>query len=184
MDAVLALGAHLDIPSTSEFNTGLSGMEDRMTKHIHAGNSRQRPIYRNIPMQGTTGTFLTSTGGSVIGPLPLKCPQGRLWNLVQLILMGADDHTPIVGAGVGGAIYAGDATVPDLGSVIDLIGSTTPWMQTYSTGAIWVGPQADVYAILYGASANSPVTLIGRFLDYPDSAVQSSGVPPMGALGS
>lgn len=182
MDVELALGAHLDIPSTSELTDGLSGVESRLAGHIKSGNSRMRPIYRNIPVQGVTGANVIG-GGSVIGPLPIKCAQGRMWNIVQILLMGGDDHTPVLGAGVSGAVYCGDASVPDLTSIIDFVTAGAPAMQTYSTGAIWCGPETEIFAILYGASAQLPVTLVVRALDYPDSAVQSSGVPPTGALG-
>lgn len=89
--------------------------------------------------------------------------------------------TRISSTGVEAALYAGNFAEPDLTSVVAFVASV-PAQFTIASDGVWIGAQTDIFARIYGATPGAQMTLAVRVLDYPDAAVNTSGVPPLGGL--
>ena len=161
-------GFEIDIAESGDFDAHFG----KLNKSIDGLKERQRPIYRKLVVQG-----IVPATGPLILQIPMQAARGRIWNLTGASLIGADGHSAVTGA--IGEIYTGDVSIPDPSSQVGII-ATVPNFLWWSRNVVWAGTEEDVYAIVYGATAGATITFACRVLDYPDSAILSSGVPPIG----
>lgn len=112
---------------------------------------------------------------------PATPASGRIWNIRGVAMFGPDLHTAVTGAV---DFYAGAAPlVTDPGGAIlpvfpdALNGSSTiPYATTYARHAYWCGHGETVYALVYGVTANTQLTLVATYEDFLVSEVEPMGV--------
>lgn len=156
------LGGEADLATGDE----LKGTEDRLGARIDKCVPRdQRPLWRGAVGAGTAaaGTPLT------VSLVPNAPAIGRLWNITQLIALGTDDHTAVANTTV--SWYLSDPSNPDLSQVV-FPAMAIPGEQHFSSKVIWAHYNEELFGVITGAGAGQSITLIARFGDYPDTAVQ------------
>lgn len=165
------VGGVIDLPTSSDMTDHFASVH----KKLDEAKERLRPIYRNLIGAGT----MPASGAASI-KLPVFPAEGRMWNVLQVAVYGTDGHTTLASAVA--EVYAGDEDLPSQGDQIAIF-SSVPGIATFSKGTIWQASSTDLFARVYGAAAGSPLIFVARVMDYPDAAVESGGVPPLGGIG-
>lgn len=142
MEIDLELGVKL-AASTDRLNGVLDRLADGEPKAFHTKRVQQGLATAGVP------TILNLGRPSA----------GSTWNVVQAVVMGSDDHTPIPGSAV--VLCVGQAANPSLPDVVDPSnGNTVPNSATYGQETIWVDSGLDVYIVVYGAATGQSLTAV------------------------
>lgn len=126
-----ALGADIDVTSSTELSDAVSGLKSHMDGKFRPS---PLPIYRSL---GAAGTFPASVGAAnSLLQVSLGSPSaGRIWRVTRVLVLGADDHT--TAAGIVGSIYVGDPANPFMMQAITE-GRVLPFTQANNDEFVWV----------------------------------------------
>lgn len=131
----LNAGAEVDIATGDELKNGLAGLEDKLDKRA------PRPTYLSFTQQRL------GSGVIVVG----SPPSGRIWNIVNVTLVGNDDTTVVANARA--AVYV-DSQEGNLSLANCRIpGLIVPAFTTISKGTLWAHSEGAVVVNVTGAVA-------------------------------
>ena len=171
----LALGAVADVASGAELDdlkSELLGGMDKLRPRPEI-----RPIYRTLVRTGVmpaAGNLLIRVGDDDSA----TPPAGRLWNVLQTVIIGNDDHTTVASASAAwyiGSVGINPGDIPALGGLF-LPGQAVPQQNTYSSRVVWVQSGEQLMTIIYGAAAGTNIAALTRIAEYPVPSVEAMRV--------
>lgn len=118
----------------------------------------EKPVFRPLGTSATGAATLTVEQQNTV-------PAGRIYNLLQLNLFGADGHTALASAVADIYVASSGTELPDFSAQI-FSGLAVPSMQTLSKEVIWIQPGERLVAMVYGFAAQASVTMVARVADY------------------
>jgi hypothetical protein len=170
-----------------KFSLGAAGEVDlATTDEIRKMLSESSPVYPAIPTMPARYRSDQVSAVAVGGVALLKFERpktGRQFNVRNLLVTGADDHTVVAGSSV--AIYLGDTgALSGQGAVSFPLGmlyqpgvqtdgtlATIPWSNQFGSKQLVVGPAQDLFLNVQGAGT-SPLTGVIWFWDEPISDLE------------
>lgn len=163
------LGAEADIASPGDVH---SAIREGLAPFAKRGG---RPIRK--PLVGVSDTAVGGAVPTICRIHPDGPAEGRTWDLRNICIIGADDHT--AGA-FPGALYiggVGGGSLVDFSSVnlVDTIPSV-PFSETYSRETILI-PSHDVpFVVLYNVTAGLQYIVTARIDDWATADLTAAGV--------
>lgn len=178
MKTTLMLGGELDIATADEVRE----VGDEVSSRVLDGLSkRPLPIRRRVP------TNVVATAGQANVLLDFGTPaMGRMWNVMEIVVLGVDDHTAVAGTIGGAAIavpYIGSlplgtpltvaGTAPPLGDAVRN-SITIPGVFLFTKEAQWVHQGENLFVYVQGMNAfPQPLTGVATVNEWIDKYVEA-----------
>lgn len=164
----LTAGGQISIPTSEEITDQFGALHD----HIGRVNTKARPLFRNL-----ISSVAVSASGTTVLSIPQRPATGRMWNILNVGLLGTDGHTPISSTEV--EFYCGNSAEPDMSSMV-WSATVLPTFQWFPKHAIWLSGLGEIYSIVYGSPTIPAFTLVARVMEFPDSSVEATSIPSGG----
>lgn len=164
-----ALGAEADIASADDVS---KAVRDGLAPFTRRG---AKPIRK--PLVGVSDVAVGGAVPTICRIHPDGPAEGRVWDLRNICIIGADDHT--AGA-FPGALYVGGiggGSLVNFSSVhiVDTIPSV-PFSETYSSTAVLIAAHDVPFVVLYNVTAGLQYITTARVDDWAAADVMVSGV--------
>lgn len=144
MDIKLEFGAAIE---------AMTGQVDKMHKGFLSEWDKRNPRPRYFTVRGQSSSAASATTPFQIdlgGP-----PVGYMWDVMGVVLCGADDHTAVAGTV---ALYAGNCNNVSLNGLL-VADLAIPSYQSIGKDRVFVQPGLDLFANVAGVANNALVTV-------------------------
>lgn len=135
-----------------------------MAEHVRNGMAKATPKGRAFPIVGSNANLESPLSGSPgDGVIRLgRPPNGQVWNIVSVMVLGADDHTA---SAAKCALYVdSDPANLNIGSC-EIPGITVPFFQAISKMTLWAHSSGQV-CLNVSASGNTQVVCKVNVVEY------------------